>query len=96
MTCSLTYFDQCTIAAHETVAVAKAESLIYYRGRSMITHDPTTSRFNIQGILRECLDVYFTIKDLPGMTLLYSRLIDGQFHSQFGIYKFIKINFETG
>lgn len=60
-----------SMLAHETVAVAKAESLIYYRGRSMISHDPTTSRFNIQGILRECLDVYFTIKDLPEIRRRY-------------------------
>ena len=32
----------------------------------MITHDASTRRFDIQGILRECLDVYNTIKDLSG------------------------------
>ena len=39
---------------------------MYYRTRSMITHDTSTRRLNIQGILRECLNVYFTIKCLPG------------------------------
>lgn len=56
---------------HTTVAVAKVESLLYYRARSMITHDISTRRFDIQGILRECLDVYNTIKDLPEIRRRY-------------------------
>ena len=55
----------------KTVAVTQSDALVYYRTRSMLTQDANTRRFDIQDILRECLDVYNTIKDLPGEFLIH-------------------------
>lgn len=59
------------ILGHQTEAVAKLETLIPIRRRHMLKFDSCTGRFDIQGVLRECLKLYFKIRNLPEVRSRY-------------------------
>jgi predicted PP-loop superfamily ATPase len=50
----------------ETEAMVKFKTIKPLLERHVLDRDSATRRFNIQGILRECLKSYYTVKDLPG------------------------------
>ncbi|XP_053396226.1 nephrocystin-3-like isoform X2 [Mercenaria mercenaria] len=58
----------------ETEAIVKYDTLKPILGRHFLSYDPTTRRFNIQGILRECLQSYYTIKNLPEVRARYCKI----------------------
>ncbi|XP_053396229.1 nephrocystin-3-like isoform X2 [Mercenaria mercenaria] len=58
----------------ETEAIVKHDTLKPILGRHFLSYDPTTRRFNIQGILRECLQSYYTIKNLPEVRARYCKI----------------------
>ncbi|XP_053396230.1 uncharacterized protein LOC123550891 isoform X1 [Mercenaria mercenaria] len=58
----------------ETEAIVKHDTLKPILGRHFLNYDPKTQRFNIQGILRECLQSYYTIKNLPEVRVRYCKI----------------------
>ncbi|KAK3577449.1 hypothetical protein CHS0354_032300 [Potamilus streckersoni] len=57
-----------------SIAVTKSEVLVPLKRRSMLTYHPDTKRLDIHGILRDCLEVYIIIKDLPGVCIKYCKI----------------------
>ncbi|KAH3739803.1 uncharacterized protein LOC127850178 isoform X2 [Dreissena polymorpha] len=48
-----------------TEAVVKDQVLVPKLRRHFLSYDPASRRFNIQGILRECLKTYFALRHIP-------------------------------
>ena len=51
---------------YKSEADVKDRVLIHLRRRYLLTFDPHTQRFNIQGILRECVHTYFALSNVAG------------------------------
>ncbi|KAK3580416.1 hypothetical protein CHS0354_012439 [Potamilus streckersoni] len=58
---------------HKSVALAKDLVLIPMKRRSFISYDAKTERFDIHGILRDCLSVYVCIKNIPAVRKRYCK-----------------------
>ncbi|KAL4232472.1 hypothetical protein ACF0H5_007164 [Mactra antiquata] len=55
----------------ESTALVKHRVLVPNRRRHMLEYDPVQKRFNIQGILRECIQLYYTVDNLPEIRTRY-------------------------
>ncbi|KAH3708996.1 hypothetical protein DPMN_068456 [Dreissena polymorpha] len=58
-------------ADYPTKAVVKDQVLVHELRRHFLTYDPANRRFNIQGILRECLKTFFALRHIPGNTNIF-------------------------
>ncbi|XP_053396220.1 uncharacterized protein LOC123550883 [Mercenaria mercenaria] len=58
----------------KSVATVKDQTLIPIRRRHVLNYDPKTRRFSIQGIIRECVKTYYTIKNIPEIRARYCRI----------------------
>ncbi|KAL3881554.1 hypothetical protein ACJMK2_027980 [Sinanodonta woodiana] len=57
-----------------SVAEMKSMVLLPLKRKSMLLYDQDTRRLNIHGILRDCLDVYTVIEELPRVRKSYCRI----------------------
>ncbi|XP_052252183.1 uncharacterized protein LOC127858895 isoform X1 [Dreissena polymorpha] len=62
---SFTAEEARSLLDYSTVALVKDQVLVPKLRRHFITYDPSNRRFNIQGILRECLKTYFALRHIP-------------------------------
>ena len=58
--------DGFSFAAHPTTSEMRQQSLNPLLRRYMVEYEPKSRRYNIHGILQDCLEVYFNIENLPG------------------------------
>ncbi|KAH3739796.1 hypothetical protein DPMN_046486 [Dreissena polymorpha] len=72
----------------QTQATVKSQVLVPQLSRHFLNYDLAKRRFNIQGILRECLNTFYAIQNLPEIRSRYSRTfsavlmdISRRFHS---------------
>ncbi|XP_060594575.1 uncharacterized protein LOC132748922 [Ruditapes philippinarum] len=49
----------------QSIATVKDQTLIPIRRRHILNYDSNTRMFNIQGILRESIKTFYTIKNIP-------------------------------
>ncbi|XP_060594578.1 uncharacterized protein LOC132748924 isoform X2 [Ruditapes philippinarum] len=68
--------DECReiIDVETTEAMVKFKTIKPLLDRHVLDRDSATKRLNIQGILRECLKSYYTVKDLPKVRARYSKI----------------------
>lgn len=59
---------------HESPAMAKHKSLIPLRKHHMLEYDQDNRRFNIHGLLKDCLNIMDIIKDYPMVRRRYTKV----------------------
>lgn len=59
---------------HESAAIAKHKSLIPLRKHHMLQYDQENRRFNIHGLLKDCLDIMGLIKNYPMVRRRYAKV----------------------
>ncbi|XP_041351350.1 uncharacterized protein LOC121370281 [Gigantopelta aegis] len=68
---SFTDVEASQLLAHHTTSDTHQQTLRPLLRRNVIQVDPKTRRYNIHGILQDCLEVYFNIENLPEVRKRY-------------------------
>ncbi|XP_041354151.1 uncharacterized protein LOC121371984 [Gigantopelta aegis] len=68
---SFTDVEASQLLAHPTTSDTRQQTLRPLLRRYMIEFQPKTRRYNIHGILQDCLEVYFNIENLPDIQKRY-------------------------
>ena len=71
---NILFYLQVSYTGHQTEGETKWKTIIPFRSRNMIQnamlYNFQIRRFDIHGILRECLRLYHAVPSLPGMMLM--------------------------